>query len=171
MRHRNTRLSRIAFLLAILIIVWMDASVADNDFRKIGLSASIQGGQMDIMIPFWLNEETVLIPALGIAKIEDFESDLILGLAIRVNVKKGIAVPYVGGRFAALVYVPEERNNDTDFIGGPFCGGEYFLNDKFSLGVEAQLNITNSDKGSFRFGNPGGLNYNTASAVFATFYF
>lgn len=50
-------------------------------------------------------------------------------------------------------------------------GGEYFLGDKFSVGVEAQLNATHSSKTSSRFGNPGGWNINTASAVLATVYF
>ena len=59
----------------------------------------------------------------------------------------------------------------TDIIGGVALGGEYFLSDHFSFGVEAQANVTRSDNQSFRFGNPGGLTLNTATAVLATVYF
>jgi hypothetical protein len=50
-------------------------------------------------------------------------------------------------------------------------GAEYFLSDSFSFGVEAQGNLTKSDENSSRFGNPGGVNFNTGAMVSATVYF
>ncbi len=47
----------------------------------------------------------------------------------------------------------------------------YFLAESFSLGVEAQLNVSLSGDGSTRFGNPGGTNINSAMGVFAAVYF
>ena len=41
----------------------------------------------------------------------------------------------------------------------------------FSIGVEGQVNAAISDDASSRFGNPGGTNINTATAVLAAFYF
>jgi hypothetical protein len=40
-----------------------------------------------------------------------------------------------------------------------------------SFGVEAQGNFTKSDKNSLRYGNPDGLNFNTATMISATIYF
>lgn len=53
----------------------------------------------------------------------------------------------------------------------PGYGAEYFFDDQLSLGIEAQLNFSKSADNSGRFGNPGGLNANTATMLFATIYF
>jgi hypothetical protein len=46
-----------------------------------------------------------------------------------------------------------------------------FFDPHFSIGVEAQMNVRSSDNDSSRFGNPGGTNFNTGSAVTANIYF
>jgi len=56
-------------------------------------------------------------------------------------------------------------------LAGLNFGGEYYISEHFSVGIEAQGNLTKSDKNSGRFGNPGGVNINLATMIFATMYF
>jgi len=107
----------------------------------------------------------------GFINISDAGSDISLGVLARLNMLEGKAIPYVGLRLGALHFVPKDGESVTDFIAGLAVGGEYFLAQKFSLGVEGQFNFAKSDKNSSRFNNPDGTNFNTASAVSATFYF
>jgi len=71
----------------------------------------------------------------------------------------------------------ESKENDTDIsqkidkFAGNGVGAEYFFDKHFSIGVEAQGNVTVSDMNSFRFGNPDGTNFNTATMVTANVYF
>jgi hypothetical protein len=67
--------------------------------------------------------------------------------------------------------MPGEGDSVTDIIAGLGFGGDFFLDEQFSLGVELQGNFTFSDEGSMRFGNPGGINFNTASQITASIYF
>ncbi|NIT55304.1 MAG: hypothetical protein GWN00_03390 [Aliifodinibius sp.] len=79
---------------------------------------------------------------------------------------------YVGGRAGAFFNLPSGNAEETtDWLLGLALGGEYFLNPRFSIGVEAQANFAISDDSSGRFGNPGGLSLNTATAIFASIYF
>ncbi|MBI5471531.1 MAG: hypothetical protein HY961_04210, partial [Ignavibacteriae bacterium] len=59
----------------------------------------------------------------------------------------------------------------VDKLLGGFVGMEYFFHRRFSVGGELQVNVIWSDQSSNRFGNPGKVNINTGSALFATFYF
>jgi hypothetical protein len=75
-----------------------------------------------------------------------------------------------------LIKIPSSENEiitktQIDILGGLAFGGEYFLTDNFSFGVEAQGNLTKSDENSFRFGNPGKINFNTGTMISATIYF
>ena len=156
-----------------VLVLAMAVSAANAEDRTgmVGLSASIQESQLDIMLPIWASPRVVVTPSVSVIRVSDVVSDFGAGLMIRVNVQTGDAVPYLGARFGMLRRSPENIDATTDYYYGPAGGGEYFLSEHFSLGVEAQLNITKSDDNSTRFGNPGGTNINTATAVLATFYF
>lgn len=138
---------------------------------KVGLTASLQSNQMEVLVPIWTNERLVIIPAVSVAHVSDYVTDFGIGMVFRYNLRVGEAVPYLGFRWSVLLTFPEEGDNTFDMVIGPLVGGECFLKDKFSVGVEAQLNITQSDEISYRFGNPDGTNINLATAVMATFYF
>jgi len=174
---------RAAAFYAVLVSLLV-SPVAAGDGQgesKIGLTASLQDNQLDILLPIWLNSRLVITPAIGGAWVSDAASDVHLGLIGRYNLKQGEAVPYLGIRFGALILMPENRVGEfggpednpsiVDIILGPMVGGEYFLKEHFSVGIEAQVNIAISNEKSRRFGNPDGTNINTATAVFATFYF
>ncbi|MFB0517285.1 MAG: hypothetical protein ACETWG_11880 [Candidatus Neomarinimicrobiota bacterium] len=78
--------------------------------------------------------------------------------------------PYLRIGLGVLGLDPESGDATTDLLVGLAYGGEYFLAKRFSLGIEAQLTFTKSDEESARFGNPGGLNANTATQIYATLY-
>ena len=137
----------------------------------IGLAASIQDGQFDIMVPIWLGERFTLAPVFGIAWAEDAGSELRIGVAPRYYLRKDVLSPYLGLRVGALINSPADASSTTDIIIGAASGGEYFFSEYFSLGVEAQANLAISDSKSVRFGNPGKLSVNTGAAVIAGVYF
>ena len=174
--------SVVAGFIALVSLLVSPAAAGDvQGESKIGLCASLQDSQLDILLPIWLNSRLVITPAIGGAWVSDAVTDLHVGLSGRYNLRQGEAVPYLGVRFGALILMPESRVGEfggpednpsiVDIILGPMVGGEYFLKEHFSVGIEAQVNIAISNEKSRRFGNPDGTNINTATAVFATFYF
>jgi len=167
------RLPKTTFCLTILTSLICASTTAEPAPRAgmVGLSASWQSGQTDILFPIWASEKLVVTPSLSVVHVTDFATDVGFALAARVNRGSGEAVPYFGVRFGAIHRSPDEGQGLTDFLVGAMLGGECFLRDHFSVGVEAQLNAVISDEHSFRFGNPNGTNINTAAAVSATFYF
>ena len=160
-------------LLAFLLIT--NLSFAQNKL-KIGLSGSIQNDQFGISVPMWLGEKFVLSPAIDFKYAEKIGSDLSIGLSPRFYLKKDKLSPYFGLNIGIAVNMPSSDNKvDTetkvDKIVGMAFGAEYFITDNFSVGIEAEGNFTKSAKNSNRFGNPGGLNFNTGTMIMATIYF
>jgi hypothetical protein len=138
---------------------------------KVGLSASLQSTQFDIMVPIWASDHFSIAPAFGAVWADEGGSDIHLGLVPRFFFHKDKIAPYVGARIGLLIAAPKGGESTTDVITGVAFGGEYFLDEYFSFGVESQINVTISSEKSARFGNPGKANLNTAAAVFATVYF
>ena len=166
-------MKKIHFIFAaILCLVYTMSSSAQDDTRTWGVSASIQENQFDILFPIWTGVNNVIAPSIGAMYIEDSGTDLRLGLLDRIyfNATKTIK-PFLGLRAGILLSLPKGNDNATDYIIGLLGGGEYFFSKNFSVGVEAQLNMSISDDNSSRFGNPGGINVNTATAIFATIFF
>ena len=140
--------------------------------RTLGLSASIQAGQLDVILPIWAGDRVVIAPAFNFAYVEDGGIDLGVGVVPRFYLRMDKIAPYVSARGGAFFNLPSGSGEDTiDWVVGLAFGGEYFFHPKFSVGVEAQANCAISDDLSDRFGNPGGLNLNTATAVLASIYF
>jgi len=174
-------MNKLALIVAVLILLSSSSqmfSQADLNKKSFGISALVQDGQYDIMIPILLSTSAVIAPAIGIVGVSDAGTDIGLGVVTRFYLNDSKVKPFLGGRAGVMIFSPsesEDSNEDsestTDFILGFLAGGEYFLDEGFSFGVEAQLNASISDENSSRFGNPGGVNINTGAAVFATVYF
>jgi len=159
-------------LLALTILVAPSAS-ADNggSESKIGISAALQDKQVAFNVPIWVNSSFVIAPAVQFISVSDVATDFGFGVSLRMNTREGKAVPYVGLMGGVLLLSPENGDSMTDIVIGPNFGGEYFIDDHFSFGVEFQVNISFSDERSVRFGNPDGTNINTAAVALASFYF
>jgi hypothetical protein len=169
-------------ILAIILLLGISTAYSQDTSKgnSFGISALVQDSQFDILFPIFLSESAVLAPAFGLLYATEVGSDLSLGLVGRFYLNKKVVRPFLGGRAGIILFNPTSNDDDngqtdpestTDFLVGFLAGGEYFLNESFSFGVEAQLNATISDENSSRFGNPGGTNINTGAAVFATVYF
>lgn len=173
-KYTSIRVCRSVFCVLAGCILLLSAPSfvrADDGSAKIGISASLHGDQTDILIPIW-GGGYVFAPAFSVVHINDAVTDMGFGLIVRRNLRDEKAVPYISVRFGVLILNPAGGGDSmTDYVYGPAAGGEYFLDDHFSLAAEAQVNVSISDKDSFRFGNPDGTNVNTATAIIATFYF
>lgn len=144
--------------------------------RTIGLSGTIQQGQFGIAIPIWTSSNVALVPAFEVKWAEKIGSDIGIGFGPRLYFKNETLAPYMGFKAGMLINIPSSKNEaddetKIDYLLGLNGGAEYFIGDQFSLGVEIQANVTKSDKNSHRFGNPDGLNFNTATMISATIYF
>ena len=160
-------------LLVIFMISISTIQSAEQVDRKnyTGISTGIQSNQLDIMFPLWQSSSFVIIPSFSFVKISGGQSDLGVGLMLRQNLKSEDVVPYIGIRGGMLRYTPSNSDAINDYVAGLSFGGEYFVKEKLSFGVEAQLNLSISDKLSTRFGNPDGTTVNTASIAFISVYF
>lgn len=139
----------------------------------IGLTALIQDPQLDVLLPIFVSPKFVFAPAFKFVSVSDGNTDWAIGAIFKFYMNRRAVSPYFLFRFGGLFLNPsdEDAETTTDYLWGIGFGGDYFLTSHFSLGVEGQVNVTNSDDKSFRFGNPGGTNVNTASVVSATVYF
>lgn len=163
-----------------LLFVFVCSSLYAQENAKIGLSGTLQGSQFGVQVPIWVGEKVVLAPAFEFKYAEKVGTDIGFALAPRFYFQKKTISPYVGIRVGAIINIPysypipflsEEEDSTYDFLGGLAFGGEYFVGDQFSLGVEMQANLTKSDPQSNRFGNPGKININTGTMLSATIYF
>jgi hypothetical protein len=137
----------------------------------VGIAASLQDEQLDVILPIWVADNFVLAPALGFVMAEDFGTDLSIAAMARYYFRKSQVSTYIGPKIGAILFSPESGSSTTDLLVGAMLGGEFFLASQFSLGVEVQLNAFFADDASTRFGNPGKMTINTGSAVYATMYF
>jgi hypothetical protein len=137
----------------------------------VGIAASLQDEQIDIILPIWVADNFVLAPALGFVMAEDFGTDLSIAAMGRYYFRKSQVSTYIGPKIGAILFSPETGSGTTDILVGGMLGGEFFLASEFSLGAEVQLNAFFADDASARFGNPGKMTINTGSAVYATLYF
>ncbi len=136
-----------------------------------GLSASYQNNQLDVLIPIWFSDSFVLSPSLGVVYVAGNETVIQFSLSPKFYLQKKKVSPFISLRTGVLASLPEDSDSVFDWIVGIAGGGEYFIDQYFSIGIEAQINASISDNNSAKFGNPGGTNINTATAIFATVYF
>lgn len=163
-------------LIITLLVLSPLLGKAQEDKRTIGLTASLQTSQMDIMVPIWLGESIVIAPSINVSSVENAGTSFGVGLVPKFFLNSKKLRPYVSARAALFMSSSSnnnqfETNNTMDILTGLAFGGEYFFDPRFSLGVEAQANVTISDENSAKFGNPGGINFNTGMAILANVYF
>lgn len=157
------------FALAVAGVV--SAQSESLEHGTVGLSVAVQSADSSIRMPLWLSQNWVLTPGIAFAHATNLGTDFGVGLAIRRNLRPGRSTPYLGVAASALNLSPDGADGTLDFVAGILIGGESFLNESFSVGVEAQVNATVSDENSLRFGNPDGSTFNSATSLYAAFYF
>ncbi len=158
-------------LLAMVALTVPGAAAEPPASGSIGLMASLQSDQIDILVPWWWNSKVSFAPMVRFVSIGDSYTDFGIGASLRVYRRSATVSPYVGVRGMALTISPKTGDSWTDYVFGGAFGGDYFVDEHLSLGVEAQINASKSADQSTRFGNPGGTNINSGMGVFAAVYF
>jgi len=130
----------------------------------VGLTASLQSNQTNIMLPIWASNNLVIAPVVGFSNVEDEYTNFNVGINPRFYQKLGSDfATYIGVRGLLQYHSPENSDSSSDFLLGAGVAGEYFLGSHFSLGVEAQLNFLIKDDSHNHFG--------TGTAIMGTYYF
>ena len=158
-----------SILVAALLFLGM-VSVAQSQetyvIRKFGLTASIQGGQPAILIPLWLGDTMILAPGIQINYLENVRSDFALFLAPRFYMDMKRVAPYIAAQVGVMFNRPDVGAKTQNLLLAAGFGGEYFVNPKFSFGIEALL------VGSvFDLSGANVIGIATAMAVHANVYF
>jgi len=165
MRRSNVWVCGIV-LFAVILILGIGSSNAQQQpvKRTVGLAASLQGGQPQILVPIWLGDRFILAPAVSLQHIESTVTNLGLGAAARFYLYMARVAPYFGGQAFAIIGIPSGGGgNTTDLSIGVFFGGEFFLHQRFSIGLEAHGDLFIPDTGPYTF--------NTSTGVIANIYF
>lgn len=160
------KVKRSVIVAALLFLGMVSLAQSQETYviRKYGLAASIQGGQPAIMVPLWLGDRIVLAPGFQINYVENGRSDFALFLVPRLYTEMRRIAPYITAQVGVMF---DRRGTKTqDLLLGAGFGGEYFVNPKFSFGIEALLlgNILD-------ISGAGTVAVSTAMAVIANVYF
>lgn len=169
-------MKKILFVALLLIMVTHTNGYSQNN-QHIGISGTIQGAQYGLTLPIWMGQKFALAPSIDLRYVEDTGVDFNLAIAPRYYFKRDKLATYMGIRLGVLTEHHEINQYyygaevTYDYMGGVCFGGDYFLAEQLSVGVEAQGNFVKSDDHSSRFGNPGGINFNLATMVNVTIWF
>ena len=148
-----------------------DEQTPKKSKKRIGLSASIQNSDTDIMVPYWIRRKMIIAPTFGFVYAQSQSTEFRIGVVLRFIKKLKRLSPYYGLRTGIINLNLEGGSNSVDSYLGLLYGGEFFFTAQFSIGLEAQLNIYKSSANSNRFSNPDGINLVTCSAIVANIYF
>lgn len=153
-------------IAAVAMLTMTTAEVQAQETRTAGLTASLQGGQMTILVPIWAGDMMSIAPGVGLQHTDNTGTIIDLVLAPRFYIRMDRVAPYFGGRLGATITMPDgPADNTYDWNGGAVFGGEYFVNPMFSFGVEAQINIRIFDSAAADY------RINTGAAAHANVYF
>ncbi|MBI5470935.1 MAG: hypothetical protein HY961_01175, partial [Ignavibacteriae bacterium] len=83
--------------ISLLLVLFLSTQAQDRA-GKIGFTASVQSSQLDFLLPVWISNQFVVIPAVGFQISSEKASDWALGAAARYYVEKEDVLPFVGLR-------------------------------------------------------------------------
>lgn len=158
-----------SILLSAIVLLAATTAYSQNrpDAGTVGLSASLQSSQTTLKVPIWASENIVIAPLFGITHQDDNYSSINVGLNPRFYQTLGSDFATYIGAQGILLHTSVDGDgagdDSSNFLLGASGGGEYFLDEHFSLGVEGQLN--------FLFEENDNNSIATAAAVIGTFYF
>lgn len=153
-------------LLATIFLITSTAYAQNRpDTGTVGLSASLQSNQTNLKVPIWASENIVIAPVFGLTHQDDNYTSFNIGLNPRFYQSLGSDfATYIGAQgILQHTSVDGAGDDNSDFLIGASGGGEYYLDEHFSLGVEGQLN--------FMFEEYDDNSIYTAAAIIGTFYF
>lgn len=163
---KNRGFYRFLFLVFLTLFISNSGYAQGEMTRKFGLTGSVQGGQANIQVPLWLGDMLTVAPGFSLSYVESSTTNLGLFITPRFYLDMNRIAPYITGTVGARLNKPKGGGDTTDVMLGIGLGGEYFINPKFSFGVEALLNgfITDISGASI-------ISMTTGTAVHANVYF
>jgi hypothetical protein len=167
-------MKKIILVFSLIASAFLDFAYAQDSYKRtVGLAANIQQSDVGIQIPIWIENKITIAPFVSAKYISAAGTDYTFGVIPKFYINMDKLSPYIGLKFGVLMANPSDQYQEStaDYVGGIAFGGDYFFDPRFSIGVEAQLNISESDENSSRFGNNGGSIINTGMAVTASVYF
>ncbi|RJP72938.1 MAG: hypothetical protein C4539_02360 [Ignavibacteriales bacterium] len=161
-----------SILMGFLILLCLSNIFAQDEYsnQTIGLTSTLSN-QVDISVPIFLGDYISLAPTVGVSMFEENYTDWEIGIVYKNYFNRKRIAPFISIKLGALIMDRKKADGIVDGVFGGGFGGEYFFSNNFSAGIEAQLNFSISNSGSGRFGNPGNINVNTATVIFAAVYF
>ncbi len=160
-------------VLVIIGIIMLGAAAQSkepNADRGMGMGASFQGEQSDVLLQFPFSESITFGPYFRFFYAEDRGFDYGIGAFSKFYINNKKVSPFICAQLGIMISSPEVGDNLTDIIAGGGVGMDYFLDNNISIGIHAMLVVTKSDDHSSRFGNPGGVNINTSTGLTAFIY-
>jgi len=153
--------------LAFAIFASLNSGFAQGEMtRKFGLTGSVQGGQTTILVPLWLGDRLTVAPGFSLDWEDGGDTDIGLLVMPRLYLDMNRIAPYISGTVGVMLNMPNGGGDTTDLMFGLGLGGEYFINPKFSFGVEARLNGMIED-----ISGTNVFSITTGTAVHANVYF
>jgi len=128
--------------LVVLLIGVFTGQVRAQDrgvTRSWGLSASLQSGQMDILVPLWMGNTFVIAPGVSVNYVEHVTTNIGVMLVPRLYLDMRRVSPYITAVVGFDFNMPNIGSDTTDLTLGIGLGGEYFVNPKFSFAVEGRV--------------------------------
>ena len=167
MRSLERRGKYALLTLALVMFASLNSGYAQEEMtRKFGLTASLQGGQTTILVPLWLGDRLTVAPGFSLLWVDGGTTNIGLMVTPRLYFDMNRIAPYISGTVGVMLNMPNGGGDTTSLILGIGLGGEYFINPKFSMGVEARLNGAVAD-----ISGANNLSMTTATAVLANVYF
>lgn len=154
MKSLASRLLQLCLAAGFVVFISTDDAAAQRRSgetinRSVGLGAYMQFGHIDLIIPVWVSPKLAIVPVVGATNTENVGTDIGVGLVIRIYQKIARVSPYFGVRGHAEVMMPSGGGGSTtDVEGGVLFGGEFFLNNQFSFGIEAHAAVLIPDTGN-----------------------
>ena len=133
--------------------------------RKWGLGASLQSNQGAIFVPIWLSPTLMLAPNASLNYIENLSTTIGAGVWVKIFPRMARVAPFWGlGATTSTVIISGGGGSNTTIVPAVFFGGEFFINQRFSFGVQPTVAVAIPP-------NSGPISINTLTLLYATVFF
>lgn len=167
MKNRRHITAVLCAVVLLALVSWPRTSHAqEREIKRTwGVSTYLQTTPINVVIPVWLTQQVVLAPLVNFSYLENSATIIGGGFALRIYPVMQRVAPYWGVRVQAATTIPSGNGSSvTGYAGGIYFGGEFFINSKFSFGVEPGIYITVPPRS-------GPINVATTTFLVATAHF
>ncbi|MGI0017000.1 MAG: hypothetical protein ACREBU_26555, partial [Nitrososphaera sp.] len=142
---RNCQYALTISCVAALVLTtgWLHTAAAQENqsqqmSRKWGIGATFQGGQPFIIVPVWLTQRIAVGPIVSATHTENVNLNYNTGVGARIYPTIARIAPFWGAAVIAAYNKPQRGGATTSpaWAFGGYFGGEFFINQRFSLIVQ-----------------------------------